>query len=208
MSPELVVLSHLRWTFVWQRPQQLVSRLAAGFERTWFVEEPEPVEGLTEAVLRVESHEHVTRVWLAVPAGEDASVFTPAATKRYEAELAKLLGNHPDRTVWLCTPMALDLARSLQPTHLVYDVMDDLAAGLPVVSTRVPDVVSDYTGIVELRDDAGEFAQACRHGAAGCRHARAERARPILAAQHWDTIAGAMSCLVAAQRQAATRESA
>lgn len=128
MSPELVVLSHLRWTFVWQRPQQLVSRLAAGFERTWFVEEPEPVEGLTEAVLRVESHEHVTRVWLAVPAGEDASGFTPAATKRYEDELAKLLGNHPDRTVWLYTPMALDLARSLQPTHLVYDVMDDLAA--------------------------------------------------------------------------------
>jgi hypothetical protein len=38
--------------------------------------------------------------------------------------------------------------------------------------------------------------------------AGAERARPILAAQHWDTIAGAMSCLVAAQRQAATRESA
>jgi hypothetical protein len=67
-------------------------------------------------------------VWLAVPAGEDASCFTPAATKRYEGELAKLLGNHPDCTVWLYTPMALDLARSLRPTHLVYDVMDDLAA--------------------------------------------------------------------------------
>nr|MDQ3354489.1 hypothetical protein [Actinomycetota bacterium] len=42
------MLSHLRWTFVWQRPQQLVSRLASGFERTWFVEEPEPVEGLMD----------------------------------------------------------------------------------------------------------------------------------------------------------------
>ncbi len=38
MSRDLIVLSHLRWTFVWQRPQHLVSRLAANYDRTWFVE--------------------------------------------------------------------------------------------------------------------------------------------------------------------------
>ena len=41
---DLVVLSHLRWPWVWQRPQQLISRLAparaAAGGRTWFVEEP------------------------------------------------------------------------------------------------------------------------------------------------------------------------
>ena len=369
--PELVVLSHLRWTFVWQRPQQVVSRLSAGYERTWFVEEPLVVEGLAEAVLRVEAHEHVTRVWLEVPAEVDGGGFSPATVKRYEVELGRLLGQHPDRTVWLYTPMALDLAQSLQPSLLVYDVMDDLAAfksappglvlrqrqalrdaavvftggrslhrsvaarrssdvyclpsgvepehyatavdlrddrrgdqrpvagyvgvideridldiigglaaalpdwdiemvgpvakidpadlpqapnvtyagarqyhelpevmagfdvalmpfalneatrsisptktleylaaGLPVVSTRVPDVVADYTGIVDLRDDAGDFAQGCRQGATECRDARAERARPVLAAQHWESIAGRMSSLLAVHRHALSRQSA
>ncbi|CAN5122537.1 hypothetical protein BH24ACT1_BH24ACT1_11770 [soil metagenome] len=125
---ELVVLSHLRWTFVWQRPQQLVSRLAADFERTWFVEEPVAVEGLTEAVLRVEPHGQVNRVWLEVPAEVDVLGFGPATSNWYEQELGRLLGDQEDRTVWLYTPMALDLAQSLQPALLVYDVMGDLAA--------------------------------------------------------------------------------
>src|SRR6266550_4252488 len=40
MKPfDLVVASHLRWSFVWQRPQQLLSRLAR-HHRILFVEEP------------------------------------------------------------------------------------------------------------------------------------------------------------------------
>src|SRR5215203_4610677 len=54
-SPDLVVLSHLRWTWVWQRPQHLVTRLAAARgtsgAHTWFVEEPVPAD-VTEPVLR------------------------------------------------------------------------------------------------------------------------------------------------------------
>src|SRR5689334_16178179 len=38
-SFDLVVASHLRWSFVWQRPQQLLSRLAR-HHRILFVEEP------------------------------------------------------------------------------------------------------------------------------------------------------------------------
>src|ERR687884_203070 len=36
---DLIVASHLRWSFVWQRPQQLLSRLAKD-RRILFVEEP------------------------------------------------------------------------------------------------------------------------------------------------------------------------
>src|SRR5437764_14781987 len=36
---DLIVVSHLRWSFVWQRPQQLLSRLAR-HHRILFVEEP------------------------------------------------------------------------------------------------------------------------------------------------------------------------
>src|SRR5688572_24548757 len=38
-GPPLVVFCHLRWDFVWQRPQQLMSRFARN-RRVYFVEEP------------------------------------------------------------------------------------------------------------------------------------------------------------------------
>src|SRR5947209_10740204 len=38
-APDLVCLSHLRWDFVYQRPQHLLSRCAAG-RRVFFFEEP------------------------------------------------------------------------------------------------------------------------------------------------------------------------
>src|SRR5687768_8411047 len=43
--PDLICLSHLRWDFVWQRPQHLMSRFARD-RRVFFVEEPiwEPTE--------------------------------------------------------------------------------------------------------------------------------------------------------------------
>jgi glycosyltransferase involved in cell wall biosynthesis len=126
-SSELVVLSHLRWTFVWQRPQHIVSRLATT-RRTWFVEEPIAVDGLREARLRTEKHDDVCRVWLEVPGPEGHVCFSDPRAAGYGAELTALLRASPDRTAWLYTPMALLLAEVLEPQTLVYDVMDDLAS--------------------------------------------------------------------------------
>jgi glycosyltransferase involved in cell wall biosynthesis len=124
---ELVVLSHLRWTFVWQRPQQLISRLASGYRRTWFVEEPLAVD-VAEPILRTEVAGRVTRVWLEVPGPERHVDFGDEAAQSYESALTALLGAARDRVAWLYTPLALPLARSLDPSVLVYDVMDDLAS--------------------------------------------------------------------------------
>ena len=38
-NPDLICLSHLRWNFVFQRPQHLMSRFARD-RRVFFVEEP------------------------------------------------------------------------------------------------------------------------------------------------------------------------
>jgi glycosyltransferase involved in cell wall biosynthesis len=132
---ELVVLSHLRWTFVWQRPQHIISRLASD-RRTWFVEEPLACN-VPAPRLRTEEHGSVTRVWLEVP-GEGHHVsgdglgrhvgFDHRCAASYAGAVKKLLGACADRTVWLYTPMALEMAAALQPTKLVYDVMDDLAS--------------------------------------------------------------------------------
>ena len=124
----LVVLSHLRWTFVWQRPQHLISRLARN-RPTWFVEEPLPVEGLAEPRLCVEPHGDVQRVWLEVPGKAGTHVcFSDPRAASYESLLVDLRGADAGRLAWLYTPMALPLAQALGPDLLVYDVMDDLAA--------------------------------------------------------------------------------
>ena len=128
MSGDLVVLSHLRWSFVWQRPQQLISRLRGRFEHVWFVEEPW-ASWVAHPTLRTEEHEHVTRVAMDVPGKQEwHTAFTDARAAGYADELRALLGTHSDHVVWLYTPMALGLARALDASLLVYDVMDDLAA--------------------------------------------------------------------------------
>src|SRR5919199_1087784 len=123
---ELVVLSHLRWDWVWQRPQHIVSRLARS-RRVWFVEEP-VAAGVPTPRLRLEDHGDVTRVWLEVPGDALHLYFDDPAAAEYPEQLAALLGGSDDRAVWLYTPMALGMATDLQPSLLVYDVMDDLAS--------------------------------------------------------------------------------
>ena len=123
---DLVVFSHLRWDFVWQRPQQVISRLAPHW-RTLFVEEPLSTRADRLSV-RFEDMGPVTRLRAEVP-GLPASLGfeAPIAFDHVEAVLAANGGVTP-RVVWLYTPMALPFAEALNPEVLVYDVMDDLTA--------------------------------------------------------------------------------
>lgn len=121
-SADLVVLSHLRWDWVWQRPQHLISRLGRG-RTTWFVEEPRLGSG-TRSVLRTEATGPVTRVWLELPAGHPDLGY---AAEELPALLEGLLAGRP-RDVWLYSPPAVHVAEALAPRLLVYDVMDDLAS--------------------------------------------------------------------------------
>ena len=163
---DLLVVSHLRWPWVWQRPQHLVSRFAQR-RRTWFVEEPIRSPLVVRPVLRRESHGRVERVWLEVPGDEHAFLpFGGEETDRYIQLLSELLGERA-LDVWLYSPMALDIAEGLQRRLLVYDVMDDLASfahapqGLVLRQRRLldeADVVftggrSLHEGVVQVRGD-------------------------------------------------------
>jgi len=136
-QPDLVVLSHLRWPWVWQRPQHLVSRFArqraATGARTWFVEEP--IAGdVDQPRIASERRDGITRVWLEVSGINDPTgsiSFDDPRAARYGAMLAEFLaeqGLSPRPDLWLYTPMAYDLAQFLSGGRLIYDVMDDLAA--------------------------------------------------------------------------------
>ena len=131
MQSELIVLSHLRWDWVWQRPQQLVSRLGKNEERTtWFVEEPIQVAGeLERNQLKTAETDGLTRVWLEIPEEGRHVGFFDEVLPDYIEQLPQLVGPPGcERVVWIYTPLALELALALNPTTLVYDVMDDLAA--------------------------------------------------------------------------------
>ena len=124
---DLVVLSHLRWAWVWQRPQHLISRMATG-RRTWFIEEPWPAD-VDEPRLGISEEGPVTRVWLDVPGrGEEYVMFDDARAEGYADIIRELLGPAEQRVAWLYTPLALHLADAIDPTIVVYDVMDDLAS--------------------------------------------------------------------------------
>jgi glycosyltransferase involved in cell wall biosynthesis len=125
----LLVFSHLRWDFVWQRPQHLISRLAAG-RPTWFIEEPWAVGDREQRLCQVQVGP-VTRIWLEVPGSGDvngAVYFEDPVAKDYPRLLARAIGRQSGSIAWLYTPLALPLARAFNPALLVYDVMDDLAS--------------------------------------------------------------------------------
>lgn len=130
MQSELIVLSHLRWDWVWQRPQQLISRMSTN-RKTWFVEEPLTPQGGPAEPNRLNTckADGLNRVWLEIPEQGHHVGFFDHVLPHYIQQLPHLVGAPTgERVVWLYTPLALEVALALQPTRLVYDVMDDLAA--------------------------------------------------------------------------------
>ena len=122
----LVVFSHLRWDFVYQRPQQILSRLA----RTWrvlFVEEPLFGAGDPHAKLRAPQN-GVTVLTphtpLTAPGFHDDQI--PLLSKLVASTLAR--ERIDQYGAWLFTPMALPLLQKLEPRFVVYDCMDELTA--------------------------------------------------------------------------------
>ncbi len=125
-TPVLVVFSHLRWSFVYQRPQHLMSRLA-GRWRVLFVEEPVRCDGPAWLEVR----DVAPGLQLLVP-------HTPVAAPGFHddqlAALQTLLDAHFTAqalhvdVAWLYTPMALPLVKIAQPACVVYDCMDELTA--------------------------------------------------------------------------------
>ncbi len=121
--PLLVCFSHLRWDFVFQRPQHLMTRFAASHDvHVWEepVFDPAPVAPYVE-VRQVAARLTVATPHLAEGMDEDA----------VEAVLCALLDEHlgTDRpqVAWYYTPMMLPFSRHLEPDCTVYDCMDELA---------------------------------------------------------------------------------
>ncbi|AHM60874.1 UDP-galactopyranose mutase [Flammeovirgaceae bacterium 311] len=123
--PDVVCLSHLRWDFVYQRPQHLLSRFAR-HTRLYFVEEP-IFEDISVPRLEVSGREQ--NIQLVVPhlphglSPEHVEMEQRQLLDRFFAEKGL------DRYIfWYYTPMALGFTNHFRPVLTVYDCMDELSA--------------------------------------------------------------------------------
>ena len=124
----LICFSHLRWDFVFQRPQHLMSRFAKG-RRVFVWEEPTPSLDGEQADVHVRA-DPATGVVVATPR-------LPAATPPDEVEptLERLLEGFAAEhglkapVAWFYTPMMMGFARPLaeRAACVVYDCMDELS---------------------------------------------------------------------------------
>jgi UDP-galactopyranose mutase len=122
---DLVCFSHLRWDFVYQRPQHLLTRAARSW-RVFYIEEP-----VVDAATPWMSVRHdASGVTVAVP-----HVSREAGTVAIQMLLDFFMSAHAiERYIaWYYTPMALQFTSHLKPMAVVYDCMDELScfAGAP-----------------------------------------------------------------------------
>jgi UDP-galactopyranose mutase len=122
-STTVICFSHLRWDFVYQRPQHLLSRFART-SRVFYIEEP--LFGAERAHLDISAREHGLQV--VVP--QLPNDLSESAQHEALRELIDdLLAEESITTfvAWYYTPMALPWTRHLEPIALVYDCMDELS---------------------------------------------------------------------------------
>lgn len=120
---DLICFSHLRWNFVYQRPQHLLTRATKNY-RVWFIEEP-----IWSNETRLTTCQQTDRLTVLVP-------HLPHGTKPDEAIrlqrqlLDEFLQNERigNFIAWYYTPMALLFSDHLQPRLTIYDCMDELSA--------------------------------------------------------------------------------
>jgi glycosyltransferase involved in cell wall biosynthesis len=120
----IVVFSHLRWDFVFQRPQHLLSRLAQHYP-VLFVEEPEYDDG-APFMQRSSPVPNVTVCRAHTPI--HAHGFHDEQLRLLQPMVAQLAPPGEEVVAWFYTPMALPLLQALQPALVVYDCMDELAS--------------------------------------------------------------------------------
>lgn len=123
--PDLVCFTHLRWDFVFQRPQHLMTRWARE-HRVFYVEEP--VFDSSTPRLDITTRDCGVHVVVPhLPPGLQQAEYTALQEALIQDDLFLEFGV-TDYILWYYTPMALAFTQHLEPLVLVYDCMDELSA--------------------------------------------------------------------------------
>ncbi len=124
--PTLLCFSHLRWDFVFQRPQQLMTRFAQDMTVVYW-EEHVDIGAHDTAHLEVRSADGYPAVRIVVPHLPEG-----LDDERRDAALKRLLdaysaGLSRPLVAWYYTPMMLPFTRDIDASVVVFDAMDELS---------------------------------------------------------------------------------
>ncbi len=120
---DLICFSHLRWNFVYQRPQHLMSRFAKQ-TRVFFIEEPW-FDAEHTSHLQLEHKENLTIIIPHIQQGLSNEECT-----FHQVNLLRGLFKQENITnyyFWYYTPMALAVGNYFSPKMIIYDCMDELS---------------------------------------------------------------------------------
>jgi glycosyltransferase involved in cell wall biosynthesis len=125
MPGTLLCLSHLRWDFVYQRPQHLLSRIAKQTQ-VLFLEEPRRTDQ-SRAWLDVRTTDEGIRVVApCLPEGQTPQQDVSSQRALLDEYLMK--ARAWDLGLWYYSPMMLAFTDHLDARLVVYDCMDELSA--------------------------------------------------------------------------------
>ena len=121
----ILCFSHLRWDFVYQRPQHLMAGLARD-HRVLFWEEPNYRDEINQPTLQSRTCPHTGVVILTPHIGtQDRNMETEILATLLDEVLTDLRGT---LVRWYYTPMMLPFSDHLLADCTVYDCMDELSA--------------------------------------------------------------------------------
>lgn len=146
IRPALICFSHLRWDFVLQRPQHLMSRLARDY-RLFFWEEAIPTD------------HHLPYLEFHAFEGTTVQSIRPRVPARWSpADQARALSGLLDQmmglsgihrpVLWFYTPMMWPIAAHVDAAAVVYDCMDELSA----FRFAPPELAANETALMAAAD--------------------------------------------------------
>jgi glycosyltransferase involved in cell wall biosynthesis len=119
----MICFSHLRWNFVYQRPQHLMKRFAK-HQCVFFIEEPEH-NGSGDQFSVTKVAENIYRIVPSVNSQNEMEI-----RERMQAMVYSVMATYDinDYWIWYYTPMALPYTSGLKPQMTIFDCMDELNA--------------------------------------------------------------------------------
>jgi len=118
---DIIVFSHLRWEFVFQRPQHLLTRLSKN-RRIIFIEEPIEFNNENKGDTKVIQHENITILQPRI-SRENLIEEVESIIKEY----SQLLNLH-NPIFWFYSPEFVNIIHKIPSFYIVYDCMDQLTA--------------------------------------------------------------------------------
>lgn len=123
---DLICLSHIRWNFVYQRPQHLLNRFAVN-NRVFVIEEP--VFEAHSDYYEISKPNEKANLWVVVlHVSKNTSSEKRNHTLKALIDSLMFSSKIEKYLLWYYSPMALEYTDHLFPALTVYDCMDELSA--------------------------------------------------------------------------------